>query len=96
MSKWQPMKIYERYTGFQTYPLSSEEQNYDDTCREIDKLERTIGSLSMNLFTAREFIWFNNFVNKMHIFPKQPQLDRQLSDLHNLLTSLEGRKGKTE
>ena len=88
----QPMKMYERYGGFgQLQPLTEAEQLYDDTCREIDRLEIEIGGKSTALFTASEFIWFNYFVNKMHIFPKQPQLDRQLADLNNLLVSLNSR-----
>ena len=86
------VKSYPRYGGMvQLSPLSADEQKYDDTCREIDRLEGEIGSKSMLLFTASEFIWFNAFVSKMHFFPKQPQLDRQLEDLRGLLKTLESR-----
>lgn len=85
-------KAYERYGGLgQTYPLTPEQQKYDDTCREIDRLENIIGARSMDCFTASEFIWFNHFVTKMHFFQKQDQLDRQLSDLGHLFATLEGR-----
>ena len=84
---------YARYGGMiQTSPLTADEQKYDDTCREIDRLEGVIGSKSMTLFTAQEFMWFNAIVTKMHVFPKQPQLDRQLADLKSLLVSLEARQ----
>jgi len=86
---------YHRYGGMmQTSPLTAEEQKYDDTCREIDRLEGLIGAKSMSLFTAADFMWFNNFVTKMHFFRKQPQLDRQLLDLKSLLASLEAREAR--
>lgn len=89
------VKAYPRYGGMmQTSPLTEEEQKYDDTCREIDKLENEIGALSMALFTASEFMWFSQHVNNMHVFPKQPQLDRQLANLQSLKASLEARRGK--
>lgn len=86
---------YSRYSGLmQTYPLTVEEQKYDDTCREIDKLEVEIGAKSMALFTAAEFIWFSRFVTKMHIFPKQEQLDRQLAELRSLRSTIESREAR--
>lgn len=87
-----PTKCYPRYGGMmQLYPLTADEQKYDDTCREIDDIEREIGTKSMALFTVVEFMWFSRFVHKMHVFPKQEQLDCQLSELRSLLTSLEAR-----
>ena len=87
------VECYPRYGGMmQGSPLSAEEQKYDDTCREIDGMEAEISSKSLALFTAHEFMWFSHFVNKMHVFPKQEQLDRQLTDLRALLASLENRK----
>ena len=84
---------YHRYGGMmQLSPLTVDEKKYDDTCREIDRMEGVIGAKSMSLFTAAEFIWFSRFVNKMHVFPKQPQLDHQLSDLRGLLADLERRR----
>jgi hypothetical protein len=92
MTNYEPTCMYERYGGFgQTYPLTTEQQKYDDTCREIDRLQNVIGSKPMSAFTAAEFMWFSHFVNKMHFFPKQDQLDRQLGNLQALLTSLERR-----
>jgi hypothetical protein len=88
-----PVTFYKRYGGLaQTSPLTEEEQKYDDTCRAIDQLETEIGAKSMALFTANEFMWFNHFVSKMWVFPKQEQLDRQLSALRELLTALEARE----
>ena len=85
--------VYPRYGGlYQSSPLTADEQKYDDTCREIDRLEAVIGSKSMGLFTADEFIWFNHHVNKMHVFPKQDSLDRQFAALQNLLADLEARE----
>jgi hypothetical protein len=87
------MRAYTRYGGLmQSQPLTVDEQKYDDTCREIDRLEGVIGSKSMGLFTANEFIWFNYHVNKMYFFPKQDGLDRQLASLQKLLADLEARE----
>jgi len=86
-------QAYERYGGLmQFHPLSAEEQKYDETCRAIDDLERQIGAKSMALFTAAEYGWFNWFVSKVWIFPKQDQLDRQLSELQALLAKLQSRE----
>lgn len=83
-------KMYERYGGtYQCSPLTEEETLYDNTCREIDRLQGEIGNKSLALFTAVEFMWFSHFVNKMHFFPKQDQLDRQLGDLRDLLAKIE-------
>src|SRR5258708_2205134 len=47
------LRAYERYGGFlQGRPLSSEEQSYDATCREIDRLEGLIGGMSVGLFST--------------------------------------------
>lgn len=87
-----PVRCCQRYGGLaQTYPLTDAERLYDDTCKEIDNLERQIGAMSMSLFTAAEYGWFIWFVNKMWIFPKQPQLDKQLADLKDLLLALQMR-----
>lgn len=89
------VQTYERYGGLaQTSPLTAAEQKYDDTCREIDRLQEEIGSRPMGLFTAAEFMWFSSFVQKMHFFPKQDQLDRQLADLKVLLAELDLRADK--
>lgn len=87
------INAYARYGGMMQFsPLSVDEQKYDDTCREIDALENKIGSKSMGLFMASEYMWFSTFAQKVHMFPKQPQLDRQLADLKNLLAALENRE----
>jgi hypothetical protein len=86
-------RAYPRYGGMmQLSPLTAGEQKYDDTCREIDRLEGVIGAKSMGLFTASEFIWFSYHVNKTYFFPKQDGLDRQLASLQKLLADLEARE----
>ena len=86
-------KMYERYGGFcQTRPLTVDEQKYDDTCHQLDALQEEIGGISAALFTAAELLWFNWFMNKMFLAPKQEQLDHQLAELQSLRDRLVARK----
>jgi hypothetical protein len=86
---WGPIRTYQRYGGLnQNKPLTPEEQRYDDTCKEIDELQRQIAALPLSQFTAAEFMWFSWFVNRLWVFPKQDQLDGQLVDLEALLAAL--------
>lgn len=89
-----PQQMYQRYGGLtcQSQPLTEAEKEYDATCQAIDYAEAQIAAKRVGLFTAGEFIWFNRFVNKMHFFPKQEQLDRQLARLGGLLQTLDERE----
>lgn len=90
---FRPIRAYPRYGGLmQTYPLTPDQEEYDNVCRAIDYAEKEISSKSMSLFTAGEFMWFSWFVNKTWMFPKQDQLDRQLVALGKLLQDLNDRE----
>ena len=93
-----PYRMYPRYGGLsQSCPLTEEEKRYDETCRAIDYAEERIKELPLNLFMAGEFMWFNWFSTKMFVCPAQPQLDKQLVQIGDLLHALEKRKsGVTE
>lgn len=88
---------YERYGGLiQTYPLTEEHQQYDDTCREIDRLQNVLQAKSLQYLTAGEFMTLSYYCNKTFFFPKQSQLDKILATLTELLNKIEQRETVTE
>lgn len=96
-SDCRPIKMYERYGGLlQSQPLTDVDKEYDNACRAIDYAEQQLGTKSMSLFTADEFMWFSWFRNKVFWFPKQDQLDWQLIRIGALLKTIEAReRGET-
>lgn len=88
-------QMHQRYGGLmQSQPLTAEEQEYDNTCRAIDYAEAQITAKPLSLFTAGEFMFFNNLVGKGWYFLAQGQLNRVLVQLGKLLKALEEREAK--
>lgn len=89
IGSYAPVVCHDRYGGMaQGHPLTPEETQYDEKCREIDRIEAVIAGLPLSLFTAGQFMWFNSFANKLHFFPDQARLDKQLEMLQSLLSDL--------
>ena len=90
------LRMYERHGGFaQTYPLTPEQEEYDNTCRAIDFAVSQLREKRSSLFTVGELGWFLWFDKTLHVFPNQKQLDQHLVDVGALLKSIEERERAT-